>query len=114
MKFHAGDDFSLDKCSLQGWSGRSVEVDSDQIETLIENNQCSTMQEMADILKISKSIKLLVKIKNVCLLFYGKNLLVNGLFGQPKTTLVAQLRRKGDLALFLVLKGKTKTTEKGA
>ena len=38
-KFHAGD-FSLDNVL---WSGRPVEVDSDQIETLIENNQCYTM-----------------------------------------------------------------------
>ena len=37
------------------WSGRLVEVDSDQIETLIENNQCYTTREIADILKISKS-----------------------------------------------------------
>ena len=37
------------------WSGRPVEVDSDQIETLIENNQRYTMRETADILKISKS-----------------------------------------------------------
>ena len=44
---------------------RPVEVDSDQIETLIENNQYSTMREIADSLKISKSIKLLVKMKNV-------------------------------------------------
>ena len=36
-------------------SGRTVEVDSDQIETLIENNQCYTTWEIADILKISKS-----------------------------------------------------------
>ena len=34
-KFHAGD-FSLDDAPR---SGRSVEVDSDQIETLIENSQ---------------------------------------------------------------------------
>ena len=34
-KFHARD-FSLDDAP---WSGRPVEVDSDQIETLIENNQ---------------------------------------------------------------------------
>ena len=50
-KFRAGD-FSLDDPSR---SGRPVEVDSDQIETLIENNQCYTTQEIADILKISKS-----------------------------------------------------------
>ena len=35
-KVHAGD-FSLDDAPP---SGRPVEVDSDQIETLIENNQC--------------------------------------------------------------------------
>ena len=36
-------------------SGRPVEVDSNQIETIIENNQRYAMQETADILKISKS-----------------------------------------------------------
>ena len=36
-------------------SGRPVEVDSNQIETLSENNQRYTMQEIADILKISKT-----------------------------------------------------------
>ena len=51
VKFRVGD-FSLDNAPQ---SGRPVEVDSDQIETLIENNQCYTMQEIADILKISKS-----------------------------------------------------------
>ena len=35
--------------------GRQVEVDSDQTETLIENNQHYTTLEIADILKISKS-----------------------------------------------------------
>ena len=50
-KFHAGD-FSLDDAP---WSGRLVEVDSDQIKTLIENSQRYTMWEIADILKISKS-----------------------------------------------------------
>ena len=53
MKFHGGD-FSLDNTP---WLGRPVEVDSDQIDTLIENNQCYTMWEIADILKMSKSIK---------------------------------------------------------
>ena len=60
-KFCAGD-FSLDDAP---WSGRPMEVDNDQIETLIENNQCYTTGEIADILKISKSIKLLVKMNNV-------------------------------------------------
>ena len=55
-KFCAGD-FLLDDAPN---SGRPVEVDSNEIETLIENNQCSTMWEGADIPKISKSIKLLV------------------------------------------------------
>ena len=49
-KFRAWD-FSLDDAP---WSGRPVEVDSDQIETLIENNQRYTTREIADILKISK------------------------------------------------------------
>ena len=39
VKFRAAD-FSLDDAPH---SGRPVEVDSDQIETLIENNQCYTM-----------------------------------------------------------------------
>ena len=50
-KFHAGD-FSLDDAPR---SGRPVEVDSDQIITILENNQCYTTQEIADIIKISKS-----------------------------------------------------------
>ena len=60
-KFCTGD-FSLDDAP---WSGRPVEVDSDQIKTIIEKNQYYTTQKIADILKISKSIKLLVKMKNV-------------------------------------------------
>ena len=61
VKFHARD-FSLDDVPQLG---RLVEVDREQVETLIENSQCYTMREIADILKISKSIKLLVKVKNV-------------------------------------------------
>ena len=67
-KFRAGD-FSLDDAS---WSGGPAEVDSDQIETLIENNQHYTTWEIADTLKISKSIKLLVKMKNVSLILQKK------------------------------------------
>ena len=52
-------------------AGRPVEVDSDQIETLIEDNQRYTTQEITKTLKISKSIKLLLQMKNVS--FYGKN-----------------------------------------
>ena len=59
--FPAGN-FSLDDAS---WSGRQVEVDSDQTETLIESSQHYTMWEIANVLKISNSIKLLVKMKNV-------------------------------------------------
>ena len=50
-KFRIGD-FSLDDAPR---SGRPVEVDRDQIETLIENSQHYTMQEIANIVKISKS-----------------------------------------------------------
>ena len=61
VKFPAGD-VSLDDAP---WLGRPVEVGSNQIKTLIENNQCYTIPEVATILKISKSVKLLVKMKNV-------------------------------------------------
>ena len=54
-------------------------VDSDQTETLIENNQCYIMQEIANILKISKLVTLMVKMKNMSFIFM-KNL--NGHFGQ--------------------------------
>ena len=48
-KFLTGD-FSLDNDSQ---SHGPVEVDSNQTETLIENNQCYTMMEIADMLKIN-------------------------------------------------------------
>ena len=48
VKFHARD-FSLDDAS---WSSRPVEVDRNQIETLIEINQHFTTWERPDILKI--------------------------------------------------------------
>ena len=50
-KFRAGD-FSPDEAPR---SGRPAEVDSDQIKTLIENNQRYTTREIANILKIPKS-----------------------------------------------------------
>ena len=53
-------------------SGRPVEVDSNQIETLTENNQRYSMQERAGILKIPKSIKLLVKMKTVSYILQKK------------------------------------------
>ena len=73
-KFCAGD-FSLEDAP---WSGRPVEVDNDQIGILIENNQCYTTWEIARVLKISKSIKLLVKMINMSSIL-RKNL--NGHFG---------------------------------
>ena len=51
VKFHAID-FFLDDVQ---WSDRSVEVDSYQIKKLIENNQCYTTWEIANILKICRS-----------------------------------------------------------
>ena len=60
-KFHAGG-FLVENPAR---SGRPVEVDSNQTETLIESNQRYTPQEITDILKISKSIKSLMKMKNV-------------------------------------------------
>ena len=69
VKFCAGD-FSLDDAPQ---SSRPVEVDSDQIETLIENHQHSTIREITYILKISKSIKLFVKMKKCVFYFTEKN-----------------------------------------
>ena len=54
VKFCAGD-FLLDDDAPQ--SVRAGEVDRDQIE----NNQCYTMWEIADILQIPKFIQLFVK-----------------------------------------------------
>ena len=72
-KFHAGD-FLLNNVYSP------VEVDSNQIKTLIEDNQHYAMQETAGILKTYKSIiKLLVKMKNVSFIFSQK---LNRLFGQ--------------------------------
>ena len=63
------EDFLLDDAP---WSSRLIEVDSDQIKTLIENSHCYTTGEIADILKISKSVKLLVKMKNVPFILWNK------------------------------------------
>ena len=65
-RFRAGD-FSLDN-ALQ--SGRPIEVNDNQIETFVKNNQHCTMWERANILKTSKSIKLLVKMKNVSFILW--------------------------------------------
>ena len=52
--------------------GRPVEADSDQTETLIENNQHYTLQEVADILKIFKSIKVIGENENCVFYFTEK------------------------------------------
>ena len=52
-KFRAAD-FSLEDAPQ---SDRPVEVDSKRIKMVIGNKQCSPMRDMADIFKISKSIK---------------------------------------------------------
>ena len=75
-KSHAGD-FSLNDAPQ---SGGPVEVESSQNETLIENNQCYIVREIANILKISKPVKSLVKIKNMSFMLQKK---VNKLLGQP-------------------------------
>ena len=61
--------FSLDDTPQ---SGRPVEVDSNQIETLIENDQHYTMHKIANILKMSRSIQLLMKMKNVSFILWKK------------------------------------------
>ena len=66
-KFHAGD-FSLDDAP---WLGRPVEVDSNHIKALTENNQPYTMLETANILNISKSTA--IGENENCLIFYGRN-----------------------------------------
>ena len=48
--------FMLEICRWKMLHGQADQWDSDQIETLIENNQCHTMWEIADMLKISTSI----------------------------------------------------------
>ena len=75
-KFHAGD-FSLDNAPRLG---RQFEVDSYQIKTLIEDNPYYTTQEIADILKIAKPIKLLMKMKNVSFMLQKKTY---GLLANP-------------------------------
>ena len=64
VKLHAGD-FQLDGAPHLG---RPVEVDSDQIDTLIENNQHYAMQVSQNI----QSNKVIGE-NEKCVLFYGKN-----------------------------------------
>ena len=88
-KFCAGD-FSLDDAP---WLSRPTEINSNQIKTLIENNQCYTTWETADILEISKSIKLLVKMKNMSFILQKK---LNGLFGQPNNKSIIYVLEKSE------------------
>ena len=68
VKFHAGH-FSLDDAPQLG---RPDEAESNQIKTLTEKDQHYTMWERADILKISKSTKSFVKMKNVSFILWKK------------------------------------------
>ena len=70
MKFCAGD-FSLDDSEQLGRPAETL--DSNQTEALIQNNQCYTTWEIADILKIPKSIKFLVKMKKLVFYFMEKH-----------------------------------------
>ena len=89
MKFWARD-FPLDNDAPQ--LGRPGEVDSDQIETLTENNQCSNMQEIAYILKISQLI-VIGENEKMHLLFYRKKHKV--LFGQSNRKCYPNLYKVG-------------------
>ena len=65
-KWFCARDSSLDDAP---WLGRPGEVDINQSKTLIDNNQCYTTWEMTDILKLPKSIKLLIKMKKSFILW---------------------------------------------
>ena len=68
--------------------GAAVEAVSDPTGTLTENSQRSTTQEI-DILKISKSIKLLVKMKFLSFILQEKlNILANPIFTREKQNYV--------------------------
>ena len=69
VKFCAGHS-SLDNAPR--W-GRPVEVDSDQIETLIENSQHYTMQEDSQHTQNIQIHKIIGENKKMCLLVYRKN-----------------------------------------
>lgn len=55
------------------WSSRPVKVDRDQTKTLIKKSQHYTMWERADILIISKTMKLLLKVKKNVFYFTENN-----------------------------------------
>ena len=68
------------------WSVGPVEVDSNQNEKSIEKNQLYTMHEIADILKIAKSIKLFMKMKKCAFFIMEKK--PHRLFGQPNILII--------------------------
>ena len=109
VKFRAGD-FSRGDAPR---SGRPVEVDGDEIETLTENNQHHIMWEMANILKVSKSIKLLVKMKSVPFILWKKPMEFWGnpifCFNSPKQTHVHGRIVGGEGVAIIVTKDTTYT-----
>ena len=74
VAFHAGD-FSLSDAPQLG---RPVEVDSNQIKTLIENNQHYTTWEVAEYSKYPNH-----KVIGESEKFFILQKILNGLFGQP-------------------------------
>ena len=82
MKFRTGD-FSLDNVPRLG---KPVEVDSDQIKTLIETNRPYTMWKIADILK-NIQINKVIGDNEKCV-FYFTEKKTYGLFGQPNVILL--------------------------
>ena len=82
-------------------SGGPVGVDRDQIETLIESDQCYTVWRIVNILKISKSIKLLVKMKSVSFILQKKPY---GLCGQTNTLSVVRNHWKRDSSMLAKVK----------
>ena len=104
-KFRAGD-LSPDNAP---WSGGPAEVDRDQIKTLIENSQHSTTQEIADILKMSKSVKSLVKMKNASFIFQKK---INRLSGEPNK--ISRTQKDKHRAVTCVESKRAEPTEAGS
>ena len=70
--------------------GKPIEVNSDQMSTLTDNNQYYTTQEIAIILKIPTSIKLLVK-NEKCVFYFTEK--TYRLFGQPNVIFKGQSLR---------------------
>ena len=80
-------------------SGKAVEVDSNQTETLIENNRCYTTWERAHLLKIYELMKLLVEMKNMSFILWKK---CTTLSGQPNISIVNNGWRCFSLSLLTI------------